>query len=150
MVRIFKYLIITFALAVFGVTYAYANVVRLALIDYSDFREVGDDIYLSDELPEDAEQKVVALLTDARKNLAAHYGEPKAEPVVVVLGNKEEINNYGLKHFPGMFLVIPWNSYLLLNYRTATLDVVAHELVHAEIAYRVRYLKRKFDFQTWF
>ena len=148
--KIFKYLIIAFALAVSGVTYAYANVVRLALIDYSDFREVDGNVYLSKELPEDAEQKVAVLLLDARKRIAAHYGKYNAEPVIVALGNQEELKNYGLNDSPGMLLFAPWNSYLLLNYQMASVDVTAHELIHAEVVHRVGYLKRQFDIPTWF
>tara|TARA_R110001599_G_scaffold298935_2_gene503791 strand:+ start:592 stop:771 length:180 start_codon:yes stop_codon:yes gene_type:complete len=36
----FKYLAIILALVASGVTYAYANVARLVLIDYSSFRKI--------------------------------------------------------------------------------------------------------------
>jgi len=149
-VKIFKYLIVSFALAVSGVTYAYANVVRLVLIDYSDFREVDGNTYISNELPADAEQKVSALLVGARNRIAAHYGNSNAEPVIIVLGSQEELKNYGLNDSPGMLLFVPWNSYVLLNYQMADVNVVAHELVHAEIVHRVGYLKRQFNIPTWF
>lgn len=148
--KMFKYLFVAFSIAVSGVTYAYANVVRLVLIDYSDFRKVDGNVYLSNELPDDAEQKVAAMLIDARKRISALYGKSNAEPVIVALGNQVELKNYGLNDSPGKLLFTPWSSYLLLHYQMAGIDVTAHELVHAEVVDRVGYLKRQLDIPTWF
>ncbi len=148
--KIFKYSFIAFILAVSGVTYAYANVVRLVLIDYSDFRKVDESVYVSSELPDDAEEKIAALLSGARKRIAFYYGKPNADPVIVALGSQKELKSYGLYDSPGSLLFAPWNTYLLLNYQTAGIDVTSHELVHAEVVQRVGYLKRQTDIPTWF
>ncbi|WCN08729.1 hypothetical protein [Marinomonas mediterranea] len=137
-------------LVVFGSGYAYANLVRLALIDFSDFRKIEDNVYLSKSLPKDAEKKTLALLENARQRIAAKYGDPVASPVTVVLGNKKEQERYGLNGPPGTFLFAPWGGYLLLAFDKAEIDVTAHELVHAEIFSRVGYFKRQFEIPTWF
>ena len=148
--KVFKYFIVAFVIAVSGIAYAYANVVRLALIDYSDFRKLDRNVYLSSTLLENSDERVVSLLADARKRIVARYGKPKANPVIVVLGSEEEQKNYGLNDAPGMLLFAPWNNYLLLNYGTASVDVAAHELVHAEVVNRVGYFKRQLYIPTWF
>ena len=83
-------------LAVFGSGYAYASLVRLALIDYSDFREIENNVCLSKSLSSDAEQKTLALLKSARQRISGKYGSPVARPVTVVLGDKQEQERYGL------------------------------------------------------
>lgn len=137
-------------LVIFGCGYAYASVVRLALIEYSDFREIENNVYLSRSLPNDAEQKTLALLENARQRISVKYGSPVAQPVTVVLADKQEQERYGLNGPPGKFMFAPWGGYLLLAFDKADLDVTAHELVHAEIFSRVGYLKRQFEIPTWF
>ncbi len=148
--RIIKIVTVLLFLTVFGVGYAYASVVRLALIEYSGFRDIGNNVYLSKSLPEGAEQKILSLLESARQRITVRYGKPVALPVTVVLGNKREQERYGLNGPPGKFLFAPWGNYLLLDFEKANIDVTAHELVHAEIVSRVGYLRRQFDIPTWF
>jgi len=137
-------------LIVFGAGYAHAYVVRLTLIDYADFRNIGSNTYLSKSLPEEAELKVLSLLESARKRVSDQYGEVSATPVTVVLGGKRERKQYGLDGPPGTFLFVPWGGYLLLDYEAASVDVTAHELVHAEVVKRVGYIRRQLDIPTWF
>ena len=145
-----KYIAIFFALSILGVGYANAHVARLALIGYSGFHNIGGNVYLSQSLPDIAKVEVSSLLENARNRIASQYGEPTADPVIVVLGNVDEQRSYGLYGPPGALLFAPWESYLLLNYETADINVVAHELVHAEVVHRVGYLKRQFSIPTWF
>ena len=148
--KIFKYLFFALLIMLAGMTYAYANVARLVLIDYSDFNKVTDNMYLSDHLPDDSKQKIHSLLVDAKTRIAKHYGKINAKPKIIALSGKEELKKYGLNTNPGMLLFTPWNSYLLLNFQKANIDVTAHELVHAEIVHRVGYLKRQLHIPTWF
>lgn len=148
--KFIKIVTVLLLLAVFGSGYAYASLVRLALIDYSDFREIENNVYLSKSLPSDAEQKTLALLKSARQRISGKYGSPVALPVTVVLGDKQEQERYGLNGPPGTFMFTPWGGYLLLAFDKADIDVTAHELVHSEIFSRVGYLKRQSEIPTWF
>lgn len=145
-----KYLIVTLILLLVGASYSYAHIVRLAFIDYSDFHVVNSNIYLSENLSPADEETVVSLLKSARERIAVRYGDPVADPVVVVLSSPEEKRDFGLYDVPGTLLFAPWGSYLLLSYQNGNIDVTAHELVHAEVVERVGYWKRQFDIPTWF
>jgi hypothetical protein len=146
----FKYFLALFALVFAGVTYSYANVARLVLIDYSSLKKIENNLYASPELSTKEVDFVTAMLADARYRISNYFGPPIADPIVVVLASNEETKNFGLYNYPGMFLFAPWSDYLLLNYEKAGIDVSAHELVHAEIVSRVGYLKRQFEIPTWF
>lgn len=145
-----KYLIVTLVLLLVGASYGYAHIVRLAFINYSDFHVVNSNIYLSESLSPEDEKTVVSLLKSARERIAERYGEPMADPVVVVLSSLEEKRDFGLYDVPGTLLFTPWSNYLLLSYQSGNIDVAAHELVHAEVVERVGYWKRQFDIPTWF
>ena len=145
-----KYIAIIFALLILGVGYANAHVARLALIGYSGFHSIGGNVYLSQSIPDSAKKEIPSLLQNARDRIASQYGEPLASPVIVVLGGDSEQRSYGLYGTPGAMMFAPWESYVLLNYETAEISVVAHELVHAEITHRVGYVKRQLSIPTWF
>lgn len=147
--KIWKSTLIILAIIISAASYGYAHIIRLILIDYSSFHEISDNIYLSDTLPASAKLEVETLLAKARDRITAHYGKPYATPVIVIPGNEEERRRYGLNDFPGTLLFAPWRSYLLLQH-PLDINVVAHELVHAEIVHRVGYLKRQSDIPTWF
>jgi len=145
-----KYLIVTLILPLVGASYSYAHIVRLAFIDYSDFHVVNSSIYLSESLSPADEKTVASLLKSARERIAERYGDPVADPVVVVLSSPEEKRDFGLYDVPGTLFFTPWGNYLLLSYQSGNIDVTAHELVHAEVVERVGYWKRQFDIPTWF
>ena len=146
----FKYLLVTLMLLLAGASYSYAHIVRLVFIDYSGLHVVNDNLYLSGNLSPDAEKTIAALLKSARERISARYGEPMADPVVVVLSSPEEKRDFGLYDVPGTLFFAPWGGYLLLSYQSGSIDVTAHELVHAEVVERVGYWKRQFDIPTWF
>ena len=148
--KILKYILLSLLLALTGVTYAYANVARLILVEHSNLSAIENNVYVSDALSPCDKLSVSNMLVSARERITMHYGEPLAKPLIVVLSSYEEKQNFGLYDAPGKFLFLPWGSYLLLSHQEANIDVAAHELVHAEIVNRIGYVKRQLKIPTWF
>ncbi len=145
-----KYFLLVLLLVLAGLTYAYANVARLVLVEYSSLNAIENNVYVSESLSSNDRLTISNMLASARERIAIHYGEPIAKPLIVVLSSHEEKHNFGLYDAPGKFLFAPWGSYLLLSLQEANIDVAAHELVHAEIVNRVGYVKRQLKIPTWF
>jgi len=144
-----KYLLFILTLALTGTVYAYSNVARLVLVEHSSLSAIDNNVYVSEALSPNDRRAVLNMLESARDRIAANYGEPIAEPLIVVLSSQEEKQRFKLYDVLGKVLFAPWGSYVLLS-QQAGLDVIAHELVHAEIFHRVGYLKRQFKIPTWF
>jgi hypothetical protein len=151
MIRVIK---IFFVIALFsilvGATYFYSNIVRCIFIDSSNFREIQENLYVSEHIKSEQNIEITMMLTEARKRIADFYGDPEASPTIIVTGNKVEAKNLGVGESPGIFFYAPWGNYLILNWSKTGIDVVAHELVHAEIAERLGYFKRMRKMPTWF
>lgn len=145
-----KYILLAFLILLAISLYAYSHIIRLLFISYSDFWHLDTRVFLSEKLPKDAAEPLVSVLMNAKKRIGAHFGEPYAMPTIVVLSTQDELRDYGLDTSLGKLLFVPWDSYLLLNYNQLSVDVTAHELVHAEIVHRVGYLKRQLEIPTWF
>lgn len=121
-----------------GITvYAHASpgVVACALIDAMPS---GQDL---DEHSE--------LVTAARQRISDLFGTPKARPVLVFWSQtdffvKLRLNQYASTHMIG------WRACVFIGPKGQTVDIVAHELVHAEVFERVGAWARWTQVPVWF
>lgn len=97
------------------------------------------------------DQQAVAqrLLSEAKGRIGDVFGEPKSVPVVVFFDSATSfwpfrLNEYGSTQFIGA------KTCVLIGPKGRSVDVVAHELMHAEIADRVGVLAKFTDLPTWF
>jgi hypothetical protein len=81
-------------------------------------------------------QAVLEIQTRAKTRIENMFGAPRAKPLVVFLNNPATIftfksNGYGDTHFVGPRVCV------ILGPQGTNVDVVAHELLHAELSERV-------------
>ena len=127
-----------FVLVMVGLAkYAYANpgVVACALIDAIP---VG---------AEDREQ--ASLVSEARVRIAHLFGEPQSRPIIVFWDKagffaKLRLNDYASTHLLGA------RACVFVGPKGRSLDVVGHELVHAEVFDRVGPWFRMTQVPVWF
>jgi hypothetical protein len=89
------------------------------------------------------------LLSESRIRITNTFGTPGAKPVVVFFNDKNavwplKLNEYGSTQFIGSRVCI------LIGPKGQNIDVVAHELMHAEIAAQVGYWNRLVQLPVWF
>ena len=126
----------TFAIIALGLAlYSYANpgVVACAITD-------SDQKY-----PVVFEQ----LLSESRIRIQNSFGTPQAKPILVFLDDSNsfwslKLNEYGSTHFIGSKVCV------MVGTKGRNIDVVAHELMHTEIADRVGYWNRLTKLPIWF
>ncbi|MPV85690.1 hypothetical protein [Ostreibacterium oceani] len=133
------------------VGYYYSYMIRLVFIDSFGFIEIADEIYTQKKFSEKDQKKAINLISEARQRVTDYYGEPLANPKILFVSDDEEATKLNLpKGIPGVAYLTPWESYIILDANKIGIDVVAHELVHAEILARLGYLKRTMEIPTWF
>lgn len=144
------YLIAAMLILASGASFAFGNIARCMFIGFSNFKNISNNLYVSEHVNEVDYPKIKELIANARLRITDVYGKPMANPVIIVADTKKETGNFGLHDIPGTTFFLPWRTYLVLNFQKAGIDVVSHELVHAEIVYRVGYFKRVREIPTWF
>lgn len=92
---------------------------------------------------------VQRLLSNARGRIGEVFGEPRSTPIVVFFNSSTsfwpfQLNEYGSTQFVGP------RTCVLVGPKGRNVDVVAHELMHAEIADRVGARAKFTDLPTWF
>lgn len=141
--RLVKYSALTIVCVLCALAYAYSHIVHAMLMPVSGFVQFESGLYVSDRLDKAGQDRFRALLAEAKARVAQTYGAISATPVTIVAQGMEEASRYGLGESPGTLFTTPWQQYLVLNNQKLTgADVIAHELMHAELGERVGYVKR--------
>ncbi len=130
------FLAFTFAAIVLGLTlYVYANP-GVAACAITDSNQEHSAVY---------EQ----LLMESSTRIKNTFGTLQSKPIVVFFNNRKmfwplTLNEYGSTQFIGPKVCV------MIGPKGQNLDVVAHELMHAEIADRVGYWGRLTQLPVWF
>jgi len=131
--------------------YAQGHVLASVAINLSDYVEIQPNLYVDDMFTDEEQKKAIVTLTEARQRVARTYGELASNPVVIISSNSNRGERYGVKQpVPGTIHALPWGQYIPLNDEGNNVDVLAHELAHAETAHRVGYIKWILSLPVWF
>jgi len=90
-----------------------------------------------------------ALLKNARLRIQSTFGTPQSQPVVYFFDQENalwplKVNQFGSTSFLG------YKTCIGIGPHGQNVDVVAHELMHAEIAYRAGFWGRATQIPVWF
>lgn len=95
------------------------------------------------------QERYQQLAREARARIAATFGSTSAQPILVFFSRPEgfgpfRLNPYGSTPFIGS------RACVLVGPQGQNVDVLAHELMHAELHHRVGYLQRFLEVPAWF
>lgn len=128
-----------------------SHVLACMMVSSHDFNEIGENIYADKLLNETEQNDLLHNLTEAKSRILAHYGDVVAKPKIIFISSQERAEKYGLiSKEPGMSRTFPWQHYIVISPEGNNVDVIAHELVHAEIAKRLGYINYIFSLPVWF
>jgi hypothetical protein len=95
------------------------------------------------------QQRFVELARAARARIASTFGPVESTPVLVFFTHPDGIGPFRLNAY-GSTPTIGGRACVMVGPDGQNIDVVAHELMHAEIHHRVGYLKRWLQLPAWF
>lgn len=137
------------ALLLAGYLFSTPPWLRRALVRYY-YVQIADGVYADPTMTDAARRRVLADLQRARDRIAAMFGTTRARPVTIIASNNIEAGHYGLRNrVPGAVFVSAISTHVVLNMKDFSLDVTAHELMHAELADRLGYLARMTRLPIW-
>lgn len=117
----------------------------------TSYIRIADNIHVDPALSNADRQRVLADLKTARERIAALYGAPRAQPVTMIAASVGEAARLGLgAGVPGAAFVSPTGTQVVLSMANFSIDVAAHELMHAELADRLGFWTRVTRLPVWF
>jgi hypothetical protein len=125
--------------------------VTRAFVGAQGYVQIDDGVYAARELPLEERRRALAALRAARERIAETFGTPVARPLTIIAANDREAARFGLSDdVPGTAFISPLGTEVVLNLAHFSIDVTAHELVHAEVAQRLGFWTRAVELPVWF
>jgi len=127
------------------------RVAACVIASHGAYDQVGEGLFVAPDVDGPARADAVESWLAARGRVAELLGSGEAAPTVLVTASQDEAAWFGLaSEVPGAAYSVPWGTYIVVSPRGRNVDVLAHELVHAELAARLGYLDYALELPTWF
>jgi hypothetical protein len=143
--------VVCVALTSAAIGYAFANpgVAACAVVDFAPFAGLADGVLIDARASQQDRAAAMELLSDARSRVKQTFGAPRANPIVVFFDAARtfgplKVNEYGSTSFIGS------RACVMVGPKGRNPDVMAHELVHAELFDRVGAWARLTQIPVWF
>jgi hypothetical protein len=119
-----------------GLAFAFPGATACALIDFSGLETLPDGTRIQPSSTNAQRRAILEIEVQAKMRITKMFGAPRAKPLVVFLKDPATIftfksNGYGSTYFVGPRICA------ILGPQGTNVDVVAHELLHAELSERV-------------
>lgn len=142
----YRFFVLLLVLSMVAGLLVYANfpqVPRLMMLENTRFLQLERNVFISPHVKESQKPVFLNDLRMARKRNLHFWGELKSYPVMVFCSNEQEFHLYGKKHdVPAMTQFTPVGSYIILKPEGCNINVLSHELCHAELMSRLGWYKR--------
>ena len=119
-----------------------------ALVGVVGLNSIGDGL-LTDTESEAERHRYVELVRDARARIETTFGTPESKPILVIFNQSSGLGPFKLNSY-GSTQMVGSRACVMLGPRGQNVDVVAHELMHAELHHRTGYVQRFLQIPTWF
>lgn len=118
---------------------------------FHGFRELSPGIYVDKEYEGDT-YIILKRINEAKVRHSEFWGEVKSSPVIIISDDEDKIARLGGDHNAYTIAVFAVRTYISLSSKWLNVDVIAHELTHAETHYRIFHGLISFDrpIPVWF
>jgi hypothetical protein len=150
--RFGKFLLIGCIVLVASLFFLYPQVFYCELIRFSGFKALDGPIYFSPELRLKSQDRLKKLILHAEARVDSFYSGRKSRPVIILCSNPEQYQRYcSSTEGAGCSLGTPWgDSYVILNVREISVDVISHEMSHLELLERLGWWTTTTKIPQWF
>jgi len=133
----------------FGLVWAAPQQAACALVSFSGLAQMDNGALVGSNRSADDRARLSDLTTQARNRIEHTYGTPRAQPVLAFFGPAERLGPFKMNPY-GSTAFVGSRACVLVGGQGENLDVIAHELMHAELFERVGYWRRWVAVPTWF
>ncbi len=129
--------------------YLFPQETKCILIDYSSFKKDGRLYYDTATSPKTIDS-LKSVISEASLRIADFWGEKKADPKFIYCATDSIFKKYGDNNLDPATTHYKLGSYIVINKNGIDLDIIAHEMSHAELEKRIGFYNETFKIPTWF
>lgn len=119
-----------------GFFFQFSSIGYRMTVPYRNFDEVQDNVYVDDTYSGDKDE-VIEIINEATDRVSQFWGEIEASPIVIVSDNISTLSKLGGDHDTTRIVFFGAHSYISISDEYLNVDIVAHELTHAELYERL-------------
>ncbi len=144
----FKKIILLLLLCALSSSLLHSSIIKRMTVEFSDFVLISKNIYVDPKISESEYKNIVSLINDAKQRIIDRFGSFKSTPIIIFTNSSKMAKEYGTNDF-GSAIRLPWNQYVVFGPKGQNIDIVAHELLHAEVGDRLGYITTQFKLPVW-
>jgi hypothetical protein len=147
--KIFLVLIILVPVAALAHYVIFPQQTRAILIDYSGFKKDGR-LYFNSKTAINKIDTIKTLIEQANQRVALFWGEKISNPKFIFCDNATDFGKYSNAPLAPAITHCKLGVCIVLSNDGVDLDIIAHEISHAEFYNRVGFYKWTFTIPPWF
>jgi hypothetical protein len=151
--RLKKFTVLGLLLLTLAASYAVvlSRQIRCQLVHWSNLKKVNSSLFVDPDMSRQQVSQIVQMTIEARQRVAQFYGNLEANPLIIAGQDEKVIGKYARSgNRTATTYLYLGEAYVILGPDGLNVDVIAHELMHAELSERIGFLRREFKIPTWF
>lgn len=149
LIRTILLLIVVIPIAGFAHSIFYPQETRSILVDFSDYKRSGR-IYAHPQTPQSKIDSLQMLIEEASVRVTVFWGQKISNPKFIFCESEEDYLKYSGSYLAPAVAHLKLGAHIVLAKDGLDLDVIAHEISHAELYERTGFYKKLFRIPTWF
>ncbi len=121
--------------------------INAMMVGLSDMEKHDAHVYMEPRLPDNTKNIIINDLEQSRERIAEIFGGMESSPTILFVHSSEALKRYANKNRTGQTYYMYWGSYIVIGPKGFSVDVMAHELMHAELRKRIQ---NKDQVPVWF
>ena len=103
------------------------------------------------KMPKSLHSKIISITSQSKERIMEFWGEMRSKPVFIYCATEEEFRHFGENRgTPAMIHTTFLGAYMVMNPDGTNVDVVSHEICHAELSERLHWFKKHRGIPAWF
>jgi hypothetical protein len=141
--------IILILVAAFAHFIIFPQETRTILIGFSNFKKEGH-LYYNASTPTEKIDTLKSLIAAASTRVADFWGAQKANPKFIYCDTDDDFKKYGNDRKDPATTQYKMGPYVIISNEGLDLDIIAHEISHAELYARTGFYEVMFKIPRWF
>ena len=141
--------IIIIPIAAFAHFIIFPQQTRCILIGYSNFTK-EERLYFNPATPPYKIDTLSSIIKQASLRISSFWGEKKSDPKFIYCYNEDDYKKYGSEGPAPATTHFKLGSYIVISHNGVDLDIVSHEMSHAEFNERAGFYNITFKVPIWF
>lgn len=105
-------------------------------VPYRNFTELQKNVYLANDYSGDR-QELVSILAASSKRVSAFWGKLESSPTIIICDNEKTLKKLGGDRDTTTLIFLKAYSYISISRQYLNVDIMAHEMTHAELHARL-------------